>query len=1148
MSRRLGEEDRVEITEAFAEFGNDLPTRWVMGDSDVDIDIELLRGGEFDPERRIVRGVVGRGWVTVPCAKSPLWELVHERGRLGERHFLHAVEVVDDVLVPETQIGLDAARTLKADARAGETILIAFDAERRELAGLLARGGGIGPLLDARSRNGRIAVEFDDLAVDLSDGFRGRVIDGLATQLDEVRRPVEIDIAGFTLTLTGLWLDISRTIAQATVTLPPTITDASTCGRATIDLGRIRISRTCDYYFEEPEQHYGPWLLGDTGMIVEGDGFTLDLSTTRSPAPLLASWRGLLLRAGSASGAQRIPDPCNSGYLRGDYSFGGAAITASGFAGSLDLTAPISFTALNPFGQVVSFTGGELIVAHSEIVAGKFRGSTDLLTEAVTDGVPHAQVTVDLPSVTVQPDFDLTGEIDLGGALVAWGELARAGEELVVWTATPGQGFLYLPGGAVETFCPVSTGSFQSPSISAGWSGSLGSLAAQAVSGVTFADLGEVAVFSPDVPGGRAAPLVFDRVWGWLRVGTTGVDGELAWYDGEVPAELGDPAATGYVGKQPFRTSLFGQDRKNLIAEFVTSAVHDSNGSGWLDIPDPTGFHHLDVEQLKLTSTACLVGGDIMLPASGIPLEHWDVALVPTNPAAPAGVLSVRTGRVLFTAAGISEPVHFARPFGLTWGEILADGSVGDLYLDFNDWGQRFDGLVFHPEGIALSTYVPADLEPYLGVSGSVILPFFGPHHVNVQDAAVRPPPPPSIPPEPRPYPRHVTVPKTAITAGSAPTDLALTGVWHDVNSDELARFDCPDPDVDYNVDSQQGFIGTGGAVLSFLHSDPLETTVEIHSDATDLRFTSEAAHDLDMNVIARFGALSQIAGNLRIEGPTLRRMTVFGEFEQSAAGGMFGPKAGYSVEANMTVTPTSIDFYAAGDMMLSVALVEIEASGTAHLLFDFAAGTAEGELLGRVDCDAVVAGLSGAGQLTWFVGPQMQYLQGRMKVNVFSIVGGVGMEGGFFIGNDVPNALAWALDTTDPKFAMSRAIMPPTITGIYGYGRASFAVNYYVVGGGIDIFVGVGAFSAAVSAGGPLSALGGTLPLPFIVGACGINVHGEILGGLVSASAWANLSLRGPLPPYFEGTFGMKGCVAWVLCASVDVTARLSGAGFELI
>ena len=72
-------------------------------------------------------------------------------------------------------------------------------------------------------------------------------------------------------------------------------------------------------------------------------------------------------------------------------------------------------------------------------------------------------------------------------------------------------------------------------------------------------------------------------------------------------------------------------------------------------------------------------------------------------------------------------------------------------------------------------------------------------------------------------------------------------------------------------------------------------------------------------------------------------------------------------------------------------------------------------------------------------------------------------------------------------------------------------------------------------AAGGPLAPFAGNPLLPYVVGACGINVHGEILGGLVSASAWADLSLRGPVPTYFEGTFGLKGCVAWVLCASVS-------------
>ena len=70
---------------------------------------------------------------------------------------------------------------------------------------------------------------------------------------------------------------------------------------------------------------------------------------------------------------------------------------------------------------------------------------------------------------------------------------------------------------------------------------------------------------------------------------------------------------------------------------------------------------------------------------------------------------------------------------------------------------------------------------------------------------------------------------------------------------------------------------------------------------------------------------------------------------------------------------------------------------------------------------------------------------------------------------------------------------------------------------------------------------------LPYVVGACGVYVHGEILGGLVSASAWANLALRGPVPVFFDGTVGLEGCVAWVICASTELNAGLDSTGFYL-
>ncbi|HYM20490.1 MAG TPA: hypothetical protein VEW28_05735, partial [Candidatus Kapabacteria bacterium] len=46
----------------------------------------------------------------------------------------------------------------------------------------------------------------------------------------------------------------------------------------------------------------------------------------------------------------------------------------------------------------------------------------------------------------------------------------------------------------------------------------------------------------------------------------------------------------------------------------------------------------------------------------------------------------------------------------------------------------------------------------------------------------------------------------------------------------------------------------------------------------------------------------------------------------------------------------------------------------------------------------------------------------------------------------------------------------------------------------------------------------------------------GEILGGLVSASAWGDLQFIAGIPPAFEGSVGLEACVLWVFCGSVDV------------
>ena len=57
-----------------------------------------------------------------------------------------------------------------------------------------------------------------------------------------------------------------------------------------------------------------------------------------------------------------------------------------------------------------------------------------------------------------------------------------------------------------------------------------------------------------------------------------------------------------------------------------------------------------------------------------------------------------------------------------------------------------------------------------------------------------------------------------------------------------------------------------------------------------------------------------------------------------------------------------------------------------------------------------------------------------------------------------------------------------------------------------------------------------------YLVGNLGGRIHGEILGGLVSAAAGFNFQVIGPYPASFHGSVNLEACVLWVFCGSVDV------------
>src|SRR5437764_712419 len=104
----------------------------------------------------------------------------------------------------------------------------------------------------------RIA-EFD-LMVDPKTVRQGRPDPGEVTYpvAGLLPPPLRIEIAGFTLVISRFSIFALRGFrASVSVILPPGVTDAASCGPAVIDLGRIALSPTGDYFFDEPDREYG---------------------------------------------------------------------------------------------------------------------------------------------------------------------------------------------------------------------------------------------------------------------------------------------------------------------------------------------------------------------------------------------------------------------------------------------------------------------------------------------------------------------------------------------------------------------------------------------------------------------------------------------------------------------------------------------------------------------------------------------------------------------------------------------------------------------------------------------------------------------------------------------------------------------------
>jgi hypothetical protein len=955
--------------------------------------------------------------------------------------------------------------------------------------------------------------------------------------------PAQVAIApGFTLAIDSLTITPAKASVAGSILLPSCLVSAATCTRASLKLPPTPITADCKLYCELPDSTFGAFFVGETGLQIEGRGYTLDFSNTQSDPrvapPLPNSWKGVVFHSGETPDAPADTLTSNRGYVKAKYDFTNGLVTASGLTARLNLRAPFTFRTIEPFDYLVHLPSGYLDLSACGIKDGQFQnGFMRLPPVAVRDTFGNP-IFASYATLAVQPDMDLFGQVEVRGGFM-WGEFFKTAGTPRFYQINPNAGgasvvgYFYLAARQMQPYYPLAGNTFISNPVLFPYNTQLETLGIQ---GVTIPAIGqrEFIIWTQDVPDPVPSNrrLVFPResvLSTWMNFIGTGVHTEIKILKrpGELKdVKLGPTWATNppYQGEAPLDASFEAEpnQRKRLMTmQFVESATWDSDFEGTIFLDGPIN-DDVAFNRLIFTSTANAGGAELDL-STPTNMDYWGVQLVPKDPTASAGVVCVKLGVIYLTAAGISEPRHFDRPFFMTWGEIKASGNLGRLFFDYNNVGQRFDRFPYTPHLVALSPYdpsAPAD-SGHVQTWGAVSVNFFGAKMLSIGDWKA---------------PHRTAAPFNGRTVRLWTTPHLGAGVsdlhWERNWADGVASLDFTS--MQYDSLAQDGFVGSGTVSLlqMITFESSLAATISVKAEGSCFSILRESYTNINLGPLATASQIGKLWGCGCIIGESLERIAVGGELSVGGGVGLsIAARAAGTTSVLVSYSPTQTAMLLSGDFYLVVVSQNAELSGFASLIVDRAQGYVEGYLKGRVDVQNIASGVSGQGEFDWHIGLSYQFIQGRVGVSMYQMgwpAAGAGLEAGLFLGINAPKERAWVMDGVNGRFGLNKAGLPANLTGFYAYASFSNSISLFVVSGGYQVFAGAGAF---VGTGAPVTgfAFG-------VIGNVGVYVWGEILGGVVSASAWGNLQMIVGVPPAFEGSLGLEACVLFVFCGSATV------------
>jgi hypothetical protein len=938
--------------------------------------------------------------------------------------------------------------------------------------------------------------------------------------------PVELQIApGFSIAVDSLVITSAGASVQGEVLLPSSIIDAGGCTRAKVRLPMTPLGTDCQLYASVPDSTFGPFFIGSTDIEVRGTGYVVDFSSVSSDpsvAPALSpGWAGIVLRQGVTPGSGGDPVISNRGYVHARYNFSNALVTNTGFAARLNLAVGFTFTSFEPFGYEINLPAGFITVGGSAVSGGEFQnGMIRFPVQAVQTDF-GGRVRASYSTMEVQGDMDLYADIKVDGGF-QWGEFVKTTGSPRFYRVEadslgPSNGYFFLSARNRRPYYPITPiETFMNPSWTLPISAAMETQGMQGAT-IPFLTNRRFTIYTNDVPD-TTLHLQFPRksmFQGWLNVSSLGVHGQVGI--------LKDPIDTirlgpkwqqhpKYRGEESFLLDLHSVASKQdnprvMVIRFVESCVWDCDINGKVILGGPVNAS-LAFRKLMFTSTANCAGGDLSL-APPATLDYWGVQLVAQDSTKSAGSVCVKTGVIYLTAAGIAEPRHFSRPFFLTWGEMKASGNMGRLFFDYNNVGQKFDRYFYTPSFVQLSKWVPTD-SGYVEAYGSAAVGFFGAKNLSVLDWKAA-----TLGMEPY-INRRVRVPLTSPATGGL-SDLHWARTW----ASGLANLDFT---MAYDSLAQDGFLGNGTASITAITGN-MNSVMKSSAEGSCFRIAESTSKSFTIGPLSTAGVMGNIWGCGCILGEKLERIAVGGEL--SASGGLgssISARAGSMVSVIAGFTPTRTTFELNGDMYVVVWTAGAEISGMASFVFDRGEGYVEGRLKGAVSVNNILGGVEGQGELDWHLGAGYQAIQGRIAVSIYGWTSGIGSEAGFMLGVNAPKTKVWVMDGINGRFGLNKGALPDNLTGFYAYFSVTEQINLFIVSGGYQVYIGLGSFVDST-------------PAFYVVGNVGVRIWGEILGGLIGASAYGQLAMVAGLPhPGFQGAIGLEACALWIFCGSVDV------------